>query len=241
MRQPNSGPGGNSSSKWTGGSGSGGGSKRNAAVAKFLGQLTEKKDALSNAIKSSPLAKGLEGSQSPAGAASPAGFSRHLASTFGDKAAGFSHRREQQGSAAGGGAEQGLSGLGALAGTGAAGSSDYLPGTVHGGSTVGSTAAAAAAAAPQSSSNGSSNMGRSAAADTGLGIPSMHAAPENDAAGISPAAGAGPPELPVQPPSPSAAHSQVGLQGRADSISISSSSGWAQQEGQQHDLQSTAK
>jgi hypothetical protein len=50
-----------------GGSGGGsGGNRRNAAIAKFLGQLNEKKDALSQAIKTSPLSKGLDGS-SPRG------------------------------------------------------------------------------------------------------------------------------------------------------------------------------
>lgn len=50
------------------GGGSGGGNRRNAAIAKFLGNLNEKKEALSAAIKTSPLTKSFEGGGSPGGA-----------------------------------------------------------------------------------------------------------------------------------------------------------------------------
>lgn len=50
--------------------GGSGGNRRNAAIAKFLGNLNEKKEALSAAIKTSPLTKGFEGAGSPGGVGS---------------------------------------------------------------------------------------------------------------------------------------------------------------------------
>jgi len=245
--------------------GGGGGNRRNAAVAKFLGQLNEKKDALSNAIKTSPLSKGLEASPkpdgprlvNPAAAVDPAaaGFSRHLAGTFGDKAAGFSHRRGSQTAAAEDTAEGGL--LGGLAGMGIAGSSNGLLESSSGGPVVGVPSA--------SGTDGSASGGRpvtahsrepadTAAAGTesvnsttttttpAATCSSREAAPAAAAAQSSPAVAAVAAAEVPQPHSPTAGAtiSRLGLQGRTNSSSSTGSGSWPQQDAS-HDGQLKAK
>ena len=170
---------------------SGSGNRRNAAIAKFLGQLNEKKDALSHAIKTSPLSKGPEPGHNP----SAAGFSRHLAGTFGDKAAGFSQRRQSQTAAAESDAQQEL--MRGLTGVCAAGGS----GELH-----------PDAASVTSSSNAP------AAAYAAAGSSGSAAAAGDEAAAV------------LQPHSPQAHVSQLGLQGRTLSTSSTGSGGWSQQE-----------